>query len=117
MSNNVNLTGTVFEPKSGSTKNGKSILTFNLSFYQGKTVDGKTDYGNIRVTAFEPLASNAADLQERDKVIVSGRPRGRKWTDKSGNKRYSHELIADEIGNAYSTFGNDDAGGGEDIPF
>lgn len=118
MANTVTLTGSVFRLETGATKSGKSILRFNLSYWQGKNTDGSSDYGNIRVTAFGPLALNASTIAEKDHVIVSGRLRENKWTDKEGNKRYTTELIADEIGQAYSTFGgNDAAGGGEDIPF
>ena len=30
--NNVVLSGTVFQPNFGTTKSGKSVLTFNLSY-------------------------------------------------------------------------------------
>ena len=49
--NHVTLTGTVFQPESRVAKSGMTVLTFRLSYYQGKGKDGKATYGGIDVTA------------------------------------------------------------------
>lgn len=59
MANRISLDGQVFQPETRySQTTGKPMLNFNLSFYDGKTADGKTKYGSIRVRAFGPLAEN-----------------------------------------------------------
>ena len=42
--NHVTLSGTVFEPESRIAKSGMAVLTFRLSYYQGKGKDGKKYY-------------------------------------------------------------------------
>lgn len=71
--NYVTLTGTVFQPESRVAKSGMAVLTFRLSYYQGKRKDGKATYGGIDVTAFDRLAQAwDGQLQNKDKAIVTG---------------------------------------------
>lgn len=71
--NHVTLSGTAFEPNTRVAKSGMAVLTFRLSYYQGKGKDGKATYGSIDVTAFDRLAQAwDGQLQNKDKVIVTG---------------------------------------------
>lgn len=102
--NHVILSGTAFEPNTRIAKSGMAVLTFRLSYYQGKGKDGKTAYGSIDVTAFDKLAQAwDGKLQDRDKVIVIGRLMMDKW-EKDGQKHYKHGMIADNIGKEMNLF-------------
>ena len=119
--NHVTLSGTVFEPESRAAKSGMAVLTFRLSYYQGKGKDGKATYGGIDVTAFDRLA-HAWDgqLQNKDKAIVTGHITLDKW-EKDGKKYYKHRLIADDIGKQLDLFANSKPNGqyitDEEVPF
>lgn len=59
--------------------------------------DGATLW--TRVVVFGDMAEHLAESIERGaRVVVTGRLVGNEWTDKEGQKRYSTELIADEVG-------------------
>lgn len=109
--NHVTLSGTVFEPESRAAKSGMAVLKFRLSYYQGKGKDGKATYGGIDVTAFDRLAQAwYGQLQDKDKVIVTGRISLDKW-EKDGKKYYKHRLIAEDIGKELDLFADADMGG------
>ncbi|MCB5725295.1 single-stranded DNA-binding protein [Mitsuokella jalaludinii] len=119
--NHVTLTGTVFQPESRVAKSGMAVLTFHLSYYQGKGKDGKAAYGSIDVTAFDRLARAwDGQLHDKDKVIVTGHITLDKW-EKDGKKYYKHRLIADDIGQELNLFANSNPGGqyipDEEVPF
>ena len=112
--NYVTLTGTVFQPESRVAKSGMAVLTFRLSYYQGKGKDGKATYGGIDVTAFDRLAQAwDGQLQNKDKAIVTGHITLDKWE--------KHRLIADDIGKQLSLFADSKPNGqyipDEEVPF
>lgn len=73
---------------------------------RGREAEKKTDF--FRVTAWEGLADFAETrLHRGSPVIVSGRMRGRPWTDRSGNRRVFWELAADRL---YFCSGGRDSG-------
>ncbi len=52
----------------------------------------------IRYVAFDRLAEVIRDyLKTGSKVYLSGKLRSRKWTDKSGQDRYTTEIVANEM--------------------
>lgn len=108
MANRISLDGQVFQPETRySQTTGKPMLNFNLSFYNGKTADGKTKYGSIRVRAFGALAENIAKtITEKERYIVEGHLSVDKW-EKDGKKYYQHVVIADDIGKAFDKFADD----------
>lgn len=119
--NYVTLTGTVFQPESRVAKSGMAVLTFRLSYYQGKGKDGKATYGGIDVTAFDRLAQACdGQLHDKDKVIVTGHITLDKW-EKDGKKYYKHCLIADDIGQQLNLFAKSSQSDGyipdEEVPF
>lgn len=51
-----------------------------------------------RVVMFNRLAEIAAEyLHKGSQVYIEGKLRTRKWQDKSGNDRYSTEIVADQM--------------------
>ena len=119
--NHVTLTGTVFQPEIRVAKSGMAVLTFRLSYYQGKGKDGKATYGGIDVTTFDRLAQAwDGQLQDKDKVIVTGHITQDKW-EKDGKNYYKHRLIAEDIGKELSLFTDANMSGqyvpDEEVPF
>lgn len=119
--NHVTLSGTAFEPNTRVAKSGMAVLTFRLSYYQGKDKDGKATYGGMNVTAFDRLAQAwDGQLHDKDKVIVTGHITLDKW-EKDGKKYYKHRLIADDIGQELNLFTSSNTNGqyipNEEVPF
>lgn len=85
-------------------KSGNAFLPFSIACSNshkdanGQWVDDDPDYFDIIV--FGDLAENlAATMTKGTAVIVSGRPRQRKWEDKETKKtRYATEFVADNVG-------------------
>lgn len=117
MANRISLDGTVFSPTTRySQTTGKPILSFDLSFYDGKDQNKKTKYGSIRVVAFGALAENVAKyITEKDRYIVEGHLSQERW-EKDGKKHYRLICIADDIGSAFNKFGDDRRAAGNGAP-
>jgi single-strand DNA-binding protein len=49
------------------------------------------------VVVFGRLAELCADLAKGRLILVEGKPKRRKFTDREGQERESHEVIADRI--------------------
>ncbi|MGB3623966.1 MAG: single-stranded DNA-binding protein, partial [Ketobacter sp.] len=68
-----------------------------------------------RVVFFNKLAEIAGEyLKKGSKVYIEGSLRTRKWQDKSGNDRYTTEIVASEMQMLDSRGGSGDSGGGFD---
>ncbi len=66
-----------------------------------------------RVVFFNRLAEIAGEyLKKGSKVYVEGSLRTRKWQDKSGNDRYTTEIVASEMQMLDSRGGGSESGGG-----
>lgn len=51
-----------------------------------------------RITFYNRLAEIAGEyLKKGSKIYIEGKLRTRKWEDKSGNERYTTEIIADQM--------------------
>ena len=90
------------DPEVKYTPGGMAVAKFSLatSFRSkdkntGEWVD-HTDWHNIVV--WDKLAGIAGEyLKKGSPVYVEGRLRTRKWQDKSGNDRYTTEIVANEM--------------------
>jgi len=82
---------------SGSTVTNLTIAT-NESWKDKQTGEQKERTEWHRVAMFNRLAEIAAEyLRKGSQVYIEGKLRTRKWQDKSGNDRYTTEIIADEM--------------------
>lgn len=97
--NVVALAGNVcFDPELRFTAGGTAVCNFRLAVNRSKD---ETDF--IDVIAFNSksgsrLAERCAEwLQKGSKVAVNGRWQVRQWEDKDGNRRYSHECVANQV--------------------
>ena len=83
------------------TPNGQSVTNFNVaSSRRYRTADGEqreeTEW--FRVSAFGRLADVCNQyLTKGRQVYVEGRLRGRSYTDRDGQPRYSLEINANEV--------------------
>ncbi len=82
---------------SGSAVTNITIAT-NESWKDKQTGEQKERTEWHRVAMFNRLAEIAAEyLRKGSQVYIEGKLRTRKWQDKSGNDRYTTEIIADEM--------------------
>jgi single-strand DNA-binding protein len=82
---------------SGSAVTNLTVAT-NESWKDKQTGEQKERTEWHRVAMFNRLAEIAAEyLRKGSQVYIEGKLRTRKWQDKSGNDRYTTEIIADEM--------------------
>jgi len=97
--NKVTLIGNLAaDPESRSLNNGGTVINLRLATSeQWKDKDGnrqeRTEWHNV-VIFNEGLAKVATSyLKKGSKVYIEGQLQTRKWTDQSGNDRYSTEIV------------------------
>jgi single-strand DNA-binding protein len=89
------------DPEMRYTPNGQSVTSFNVaSSRRYRTPDGEqreeTEW--FRVSAFGRLADVCNQYLARGRqVYVEGRIRGRSYTDRDGQPRYSLDVTANEV--------------------
>ena len=107
---------------SGSAVTNLTVAT-NESWKDKQTGEQKERTEWHRVAMFNRLAEIAAEyLRKGSQVYIEGKLRTRKWQDKSGNDRYTTEIIADEMqmlggrggSGGGGNFGGGSQGGGQD---
>jgi len=100
---------------SGSAVTNLTVAT-NESWKDKQTGEQKERTEWHRVAMFNRLAEIAAEyLRKGSQVYIEGKLRTRKWQDKSGNDRYTTEIIADEmqmLGGRGGSGGGGNFGGG-----
>jgi single-strand DNA-binding protein len=100
---------------SGSAVTNLTIAT-NESWKDKQTGEQKERTEWHRVAMFNRLAEIAAEyLRKGSQVYIEGKLRTRKWQDKSGQDRYTTEIIADEmqmLGGRGGSGGGGNFGGG-----
>ena len=100
--NSVNLIGAVGnDPEVRTLQGGAKVASFRLATTERyKDRDGnqkeQTEWHNITVW------NGKADFVEKyvkkgNNIFISGKLATRQWTDQSGNKRYSTEVVAENI--------------------
>ena len=101
---------------SGSAVTNLTIAT-NESWKDKQTGEQKERTEWHRVAMFNRLAEIAAEyLRKGSQVYIEGKLRTRKWQDKSGQERYTTEIIADEmqmLGGRGGSGGGGNFGGGK----
>ena len=107
---------------SGSAVTNLTVAT-NESWKDKQTGEQKERTEWHRVAMFNRLAEIAAEyLRKGSQVYIEGKLRTRKWQDKSGQDRYTTEIIADEMqmlggrggSGGGGNFGGGSQGGGQD---
>lgn len=89
------------DPEVRFTASGQAVAGFSLATsekFKGKTGEWeeRTEWHNI--TLWGKLAEIAGEYLSKGKTIfVEGRLQTRKWQDKSGNDRYTTEIVGDKM--------------------
>lgn len=87
------------DPELRSTNSGKSVTSFTIACERDmKDKDGSRTTDFIDCVAWGPAAEFAAKYLGKGRMaIVDGRLQVRDWTDKTGGKRKSVEVVADHV--------------------
>lgn len=89
------------DPEVRFTASGQAVASFSLATsekFKGKTGEWeeRTEWHNI--TLWGKLAEIAGEYLTKGKTIyVEGRLQTRKWQDKSGNDRYTTDIVGDKM--------------------
>ena len=119
--NKVILVGNLGQdPETRAMPSGKAVTNIRLATTdtwrdkQSGEQKEQTEWHNV--VFFDRLAEIAAEyLRKGSQVYVEGRLRTRKWQDKSGNDRYTTEIVASEM-QMLGGRGGGAAGGGTGAP-
>jgi single-strand DNA-binding protein len=116
--NKVILVGNLGQdPETRAMPSGKAVTNVRIatsdSWRDKTTGEQKESTEWHSVVFFDRLAEVAAEyLRKGSQVYVEGRLRTRKWQDKSGNDRYTTEIVANEMQMLGGRGGGAGGGGG-----
>lgn len=81
------------------SNNGLSYCNFTLAIPRPfKNGNGEKESDYIRIKAWRDLAENVCKyVHKGDKVAVCGKIQGNSYQDENGEKKYSTEVVADEV--------------------
>jgi single-strand DNA-binding protein len=89
------------DPEMRYTPNGQAVTQFTVAVnrnYRDPNGEWKEETEWFRVVAWAQLAERTAEhLRKGNKVYVEGRLQTRSWEDKDGQKRYTTELVANQV--------------------
>jgi single-strand DNA-binding protein len=88
------------DPEVRYTPSGQAVANFSLATSESWTKDGqkqeKTEWH--RIVVWGKQAEHCGEyLRKGREVHIEGRIQTREWDDKSGQKRYTTEIIADRV--------------------
>jgi single-strand DNA-binding protein len=100
--NKVFLLGRVAtDPELKNTASGQNVCTFTMAtnrVWKGADGQKKEDSQFHRIVMWQRLAQIASQfLTKGSLVLIEGRIQTRAWDDKAGNKRYTTEIIAENM--------------------
>jgi single-strand DNA-binding protein len=117
------------DPEMRFTANGSAVTTFNVAVSRQYTVgDGerREDTEWVRVVTWNKLAEQCNQfLQKGRKVYVEGRLQTRSWDGQDGQKRYTTEVVAQDVqfldrgpsSGGRESMGDGDISDPDDLPF
>lgn len=87
------------DPEHTATPSGVSVCRFSIAVNRNYTnSNGEREADFINIVTWRGLADNCGKfLTKGNKVAVSGSIQTRSYEDKDGNKRYSTEVVADDV--------------------
>jgi single-strand DNA-binding protein len=115
--NKVILVGNLTaDPELRQTTNGVSVCSFSLAINRKTKTDSGQNVDFINVVAWRQTAEFVAKYFKKGRpLLVCGQLQTRTWTDAHGNKRYSTEVMADEVAFVESK-GGDETDTGAYVP-
>jgi single-strand DNA-binding protein len=91
------------DPEMRYTPSGQAVTQFTVAVnrnYRGSDGAWQEETEWFRVVAWAQLGERAAEnLRKGMKVYVEGRLQTRQWEDQQGQKRYTTELVANQVTN------------------
>jgi single-strand DNA-binding protein len=91
------------DPEMRYTPGGQAVTQFTVAVnrnYKGQNGEWQEETEWFRVVVWGQQAERAAEyLRKGNKVYVEGRLQTRQWEDKEGQKRYTTELVANQVTN------------------
>jgi single-strand DNA-binding protein len=103
------------DPEMRYTPSGQAVTQFTVAVnrnYKGQDGNWQEETEWFRIVAWAQLGERAAEnLRKGMKVYVEGRLQTRQWEDQQGQKRYTTELVANQVTNL-DRRPRDDAEGG-----
>lgn len=100
MLNRVSIMGRLAaDPEIRRTQSGTSVTSFSIAVDRDyKSASGEKDTDWIDVVAWKGTAETVCKYFSKGRMmVVSGRLQTRVWEDKSGNKRKSTEIVAENV--------------------
>ena len=89
------------DPEMRYTPSGQAVTQFTVATnrnYRDAQGEWQSETEWFRVVVWGPQAERTAErLRKGNKVYVEGRIQTRQWEDQTGNKRYTTELIANQV--------------------
>ncbi len=100
--NNVQVLGNMgSDVETKYTPNGTAVATLSIAtnrIYTDKSGQKQTEVTWHRVVVWGKQAENCGKyLSKGRQVFVQGRLQTRSWTDKDGHKRYTTEIVANQV--------------------
>lgn len=91
------------DPEMRYTPGGQAVTQFTVAVnrnYKGQNGEWQEETEWFRVVVWGQQAERAAEyLRKGNKVYIEGRLQTRQWEDKDGQKRYTTELVANQVTN------------------
>lgn len=89
------------DPEMRYTPSGQAVTQFTVATnrrWKGQNEEWQEETEWFRIVAWGQLGERAAErLRKGNKVYIEGRIQTRQWEDQSGQKRYTTELIANQV--------------------
>ncbi|MBA2254982.1 MAG: single-stranded DNA-binding protein [Chloroflexi bacterium] len=89
------------DPEMRYTPNGQAVTQFTVATnrrWKGQNEEWQEETEWFRVVVWAQQAERAAErLRKGHKVYIEGRIQTRQWEDQSGQKRYTTELVANQV--------------------
>ena len=112
------------DPEMRYTPSGQAVTQFTVATnrnYRDQQGEWQSETEWFRVVVWGQQAERTAErLRKGNKVYVEGRIQTRQWEDQTGNKRYTTELVANQVSSLErrdrdeeAPFPDDRPGGGE----
>jgi len=91
--NQCNFIGNIGrDPEVRYTATGKAVANLSIGVRYGETTEW------VNVVAWEKLAEIIGTyLKKGSHIYISGRMQTRSWDDKDGNKKYTTEIVANQM--------------------
>ena len=107
-------------PEVRYTNSGIPVVNFNMATsFKPKDGEDKTEWH--RIVAFGKLGEICGEYLKKGKqVYIEGRLQTREWEDKDGNKKWTTEIVANQmqmLGSSDSQGSPESPGTEDDVPF